>query len=261
MELAILTSKKGTRVLKSTHLHRALGFRDDHYQDNVKRWISDVYQFSDGIRKPAAMTDFARAKRDQDDLVKEYYFSIEFARLITLASRSRNKQPLANKLIREEEAYPQQVFLDTESMLRLLEQTKAMTRFSCQLAAEQRHRAAYERRRGNVDYWNHYRAEANGFTKEDIQVQLSARGVQFPKRSSLRELLFRYDNLELIRIGLIDLYAAQGHPLAYAKEIGRIGRRLAEQMHLEVTDDRSGEGLFSAPVDESVIAGIRGVAA
>ncbi|PHI18246.1 hypothetical protein CEQ90_18850 [Lewinellaceae bacterium SD302] len=261
MELPILTSKKGTKVIKSTQLHRALGLNDAHYAKNIKHWLSDVYQFGGEIRKPAGMTDYARAKQIDSSLLKEYYLSLRLARLITLASRSKVKQAVANKLAREEEAYPQMVQLSADQMIELLEQSKAMTRISCQRAAEKRHAAAYARRRGGMDYWNHYRAEMIGIRKEEIIRQLDQRGIKYRKRSTLSELLLRLDACELIRIGLTDHYAAQGHPLSYAQDIGRIGKQLAAQMNLEVIDDRKGEQLFAAPVDAGVMAGIQGVAA
>lgn len=262
MDLQILTSKKGTRVIKSTHLHRALGLKDEHYAEHIKRWLSDIYHFHDGIRKPEAMTDFARAKARTDNLLKEYYFSLEMARLATLHSRSKVKEAVANKLAREEAAYPQQVRLDTEAMLKLLEQTKAMTRFSCQLAAEQRHQAAYAHRRaGDGAYWQAYRKDIVGCSKEELLNNLAQKGIKAPKQWAVRALLLRKDPLELIRIGLVDLYAAQGHPLNYAIEIGRIGRRLAEQMQLEVVDDSQGELLFAPAVDQATVASIVGAAA
>lgn len=261
MELPILTSKKGTKVIKSTVLHRALGLNDAHYQKNIKRWLSDIYQFGGEIRKPAGMTDYALSKQNIGSLLKEYYFSIEFARLVALASRSKVKQAIANKLAREEEAYPQSVKLDADQMIKLLEQVKAMSRISCQLKAEDRHAQAYGRREGSMGYWNHYRAEMIGFRKEDVGQSLKESGINYPKRASLRDLIMRYDAQQLIRIGLIDYYASLGHPLAYAQEIGRIGYHLAQQMQMEVVDDRMGEQLFATPVDTAVLASLSGVAA
>jgi hypothetical protein len=261
MELPILTSKKGTKVIKSTQLYRALGLNDAHYATNVKQWLADVYQFGDEIRKPAGMTDYARCRREPNALIKEYYLTLELARLITLASRSKVKQAIANKLAREEAAYPQRVQLSAEEMIHLLETVKAMTRLSCQLKAEERHAAAYVRRQGSQDYWNYFRAEMIGYKKEDIIQQLETQQLKYRKRATLRELQLRNDAHELIRIGLIDHYAAQGHPLNYAQEIGSIGKHLAAQMQLEIIDDRKGETLFATPVDEQVMAGLRGVAA
>lgn len=261
MELPILTSKKGTKVIKSTALHRALELNDGHYAQNVKRWLADVYQFGAEIRRPAAMSDYARAKQDPDSMLKEYYFSLELARLISLNSRSRAKQAVANKLAREEAAYAQKVCLDADQMIDLLERVKAMSRLSCQIKAEQRHAEHYVRRRGSLDYWNHYRAEFIGLRKDDLHCSLNARGITVPRRATLRELLLRYDPDQLIRIGLIDHYAAQGHPLTYAAEIGRIGLHLARQMQLEVCDDRRGETLFSTPVETQLLAAMQGAAA
>ncbi|MEL6357883.1 MAG: hypothetical protein AAFQ37_13230, partial [Bacteroidota bacterium] len=188
MDLLILTSKKGTRVIKSTQLHQALGLNDNHYAQNVKRWLADVYQFSDGIRKPAGMTDYARAKTGNDTLLKEYYLSLELARLITLGSRSKRKQVIANKLVKEEAAFPQRVQLGAEDMFRLVEQTKAMSRTSCQLAAEKRHLAAYTRRRGSAEFWNHYRTEMTGYKKEDLIGRLRSRGISLKSSYSVRDL-------------------------------------------------------------------------
>lgn len=262
MELPILTSKKGTKVIKSSQLHRALGLNDSHYQTNVKRWITDVYQFSEEIRKPAGMTDYALAKQSATSLVKEYYLSLEFARLIALASRSKVKQAIANKLAKEEMAYPQKLKLDAAELLQLIEQVKVMSRMSYQIKAEERHAADYQRRRGSMSYWNHYRAEMTGYRKETLIASLLEMGIKFPKRASLRELILRHDPTELIRIGLTDHYAAQGHPLSYANEIGLIGQQLAKQLQLEIVDDRKGELLFAPPVDMAVLANLgNGVAA
>lgn len=261
MDLSILTSKKGTKVVKSSQLHRVLGLNDNHYPTNIKRWLGDVYQFADAIRKPAGMADYARAKMGPQVLLKEYYLSLEFARLITLASRSKVKQAIANKLAREEAAYPQHLSLNGTEMLTLLEQVKAMTRLSCQKAALQRHRAAYNRRRGNADFWNHYRSQFVGYKKDELLQQLRLRGIKARKSGTIADLLLQYDAYELIRIGIVDHYAATGHPLTYAKQIGLIGKQLAEQMRLEVVDDTLGEQLFTTPVDADMVANLRGVAA
>ena len=205
MDFQILTSKKGTRVIKSTQLHRALDLNDGHYAQNVKRWLADVYQFSDGIRKPAGMADYARAKNRTDSLLKEYYFSLELARLVALTSRSKRKQAVANKLLQEEEAFPQQVQLNADDMLRLVEQTKAMSRITCQIAAEKRHLAAYTRRRGTAEFWNHYRSEMVGYKKEELVDRLQSQKVSVKSTYTLRDLLLRKDPFILIRVGLVDL--------------------------------------------------------
>ncbi|MEM6397671.1 MAG: hypothetical protein AAF741_15085 [Bacteroidota bacterium] len=263
MNLAILTSRKGTRVVKATALHRELGLADHHYAQNVRRWLKDVYQFQDGIRQPKGMADYARVGRKQDNISVDYYLSLELARLITLASKSKYKQPLAHKLQREEEIYPQQVQLSPDDTLELMEQTKAMSRFSVQAAAEARHKSRYNRLHPDHNYWNQYRAEFIGYKKADLLLRLRGAGKKASNGRSFRELVNSYDAIELIRIGIIDHYAAQGHAIAYATQMGDLAKRMALKMRLEVIDDvNTNQNLFAAPVDQQVLAKMqRGAAA
>lgn len=262
MDLTIRVSKKGTRVVKASELHRALGLADHHYQANVRGWIKDVYQFADGIRKPVGMQDYARSTNTKTDVVHEYYFNLEFARLVALSAKSKVKQAIATKLSKEEAVFPERVQLTAEQTLELLEQTKAMTRFSCQIAAEERHLNAYIRRTGSGDYWNRYRAtNVVKVTMEELRTQLTDRSISYNRNHRVRELLLRHDPLECIRVGIVDLYAAQGYSIPYALQLGKLARELADTMSLEVTDDRQGEGLFTAPADVDLIRQLQRVAA
>jgi len=69
MDLTIRISKKGTRVIKASELHRALGLNDNHYQNNVRHWLKDVYQFNDGIRRPQGMKDYARDPKSKGKVI------------------------------------------------------------------------------------------------------------------------------------------------------------------------------------------------
>ncbi|MEO0732925.1 MAG: hypothetical protein AAFZ52_08825, partial [Bacteroidota bacterium] len=263
MQLTILTSKKGTRVVKATELHRALGLADHHYQNNVRHWLKDVYQFADGIRRPEGLKDFARHPGSRGQLMQEYYLAIELAKLIALATRSKVKQAVATRLSKEEVVYPEHVQLSTADTLELLEQTKAMARVSCQQAAESRHFAHYaSRRKDGGGYWNRFRREQVVLTTmADLKEQLERRGQQVPASSELRRLLLRTDALELIRIGIVDHYAALGNSMPYARQLGDLAKELAAQLRLEIVDDRQGDQLFAPVVDAEVVRKLQRVAA
>ena len=47
-DLQILVSKKGTKVVTATSLYMALQLPDQHYAANIKKWLTDVYEFKDG---------------------------------------------------------------------------------------------------------------------------------------------------------------------------------------------------------------------
>lgn len=262
MELTILTSKKGTRVIKATELHRALGISDHHYQNNVRHWLKDVYQFTDGIRRPEGMKDYARDPKSRGALMQEYYLSLELGKLIALASKSKVKQAVATRLSKEEDIYPEQVQLSTKETLELLEQVKAMARITCQKAAESRHLAHYSRKRGSGEYWNHYRSEQIvGCTMADLREQLDLLGEKVAAKADLRELINRIDPYDLIRIGIIDHYAAMGNTLPYAQQLGNLAKELAKQLGLEIVDDRQGELLFAPVADAEVLRKMQRVAA
>ncbi len=262
MDLTIRISRKGTRVVKASELHRALGLADHHYQANVRVWIKDVYQFADGIRTPEGLRDYARSSNTKTDVVHEYYFNLELARLVALTTKSKVKQAIATKLSKEEAIFPDRVQLTAEQTLELLEQTKAMTRFSCQIAAEERHLRTYVRRTGSADYWNRHRVEfVVNTTMEQLREELDGRKIPYNKSHRVRELLYRQDALECIRIGIVDHYAAQGFSIPYSLQLGKLARELAQTMNLEVTDDRMGEGLFTAPADTELIRQLQRVAA
>ncbi len=262
MDLTIRISRKGTRVVKASELHRALGLADHHYQANVRVWIKDVYQFADGIRTPEGLRDYARSSNTKTDVVHEYYFNLELARLVALSTKSKVKQAIATKLSKEEAIFPDRVQLTAEQTIELLEQTRAMTRFSCQIAAEERHLRAYVRRTGSADYWNRYRVDnVVKTTMERLREELDVRKVPYTKSHRVRELLYRQDALECIRIGIVDHYAGQGYSIPYSLQLGKLARELADTMRLEVTDDRMGEGLFTPPADTEVIRQLQRVAA
>jgi hypothetical protein len=262
MELTIHISKKGTRVVKATALHRALGLADHHYQNNVRQWIKDIYQFADGIRRPEGLRDFARSPQSRGELMQEYYFAVEFAKLVALASRSRIKQAVATKLAKEEDVYPEHVKLSATETLELLEQTKALARISCQRAAESRHLAYYTAKRGNADYWNNFRREQVVLTTmADLREELNRRNAKIPGRADLRDLLQRVNPYELIRIGIVDHYAALGNSLTYAQQLGSLAQELARQLKLEIVDDRKGDILFAPVADAEVLRKMQRVAA
>ena len=258
MELDILTSKRGTRVVKATQLHRALGLNDNHYQANVQQWLKDVYQFADGIRRPEGLKDYARSQRTRGELMQEYYLQVEFAKLVALAARSKVKQAIANKLSKEECVYPDHIKLGSEEIFALLEQTKAMTRLSCQKAAESRHLAHFTSRRGSGDYWQHFRREQIVFTTMDaLRTRIKNQRDKAKAGCELRELLLHVDELETIRIGIVDHYAAQGKPMPYAQEMGKLAKSFAKELDLQVVDDRKGELLFAPTADGEIIRSLQ----
>lgn len=256
MELEILTSKKGTKVVRATDLHQALQLTDHHYAVNIRRWLQDVYQFSDGIRRPESHRDYARRKEREANLLEDYFLSVELAKLIALNSRSRVKQKWANVLWKAEQQQQTLALLSSDEVRSTLELVKAMSYMSCQAAAEAYHLSLYqERNDGSADFWWHYRTQLLGYKKEDIRRKLRQR---VSDKVCMRDLLLKADPHELIRTAVIDHFISQGKSPDYARQMGDLAKYLAHEMKVEIVDDRTDGNLFAPPVDPDTIRRIKG---
>lgn len=246
MELQVLVSKKGTKVVTATDLHQALEMPNHHYSVNVKKWLNDFYDFEDGIRKPVRMQDFAPRKVGDNPILDDYYLSIEFAKKITLYSRSKFKLRFAKWFDRLEMEEGSLRNLSQEQALHLAELTKAMSRVSCQEAAEREHLRTYKsRNEGQANNWWGYRAEVLGYTAEELRDKLRRHGKSAQGKNQ-RQLLASVDKYELVRAGVIDLFVSIGKTAEYARQMGDLAKSFAKGFALEITDDRDGMDLFSS---------------
>lgn len=249
MELQILVSKKGTKVVTATHLHQMLEIANQHYATNVKRWLNDWYEFADGIRKPLRLRDFGPRKVADNPILDDYYLSVDLAKMIALRSKSKVKLKVAKQLHALSDRTPDHDQLTTQQLLHLVELTKAMSMVSCQEASEREHLRTYkERNEGKAVNWWEHRAQILGYSAQELRDKLRRRG-QSPKGKNQRELIASVDQMELIRAGIIDLFMALGKPQAYACRMGDLAKTLALELDLSIFDDRQGQSLFAPPIN------------
>lgn len=97
MKLEVLESKKGTKVVTASNLHSALNLPVRQYGAQVRRWLRDVYEFEDGIRRPQMYRDFARRPRPGEP-IEDYYVTLELAKLVSLRTNSKDKLKYARLL-------------------------------------------------------------------------------------------------------------------------------------------------------------------
>ena len=187
MDLQILISKKGTKVVTASNLYLVLELPQSQYGKEVKRWITDTYEFHDGIRRPERMKDFAK-RQVAGSPVPDYYLSIELAKLVSLRSRSKKKLKYAKQLFAMEDRTGQDGRLSTDQVLAMLELTKVMGLVSCQKASEQRHLKTYEQRNeGKANQWWKFRSGLLGYSAEDLHKKIRQHG-KSPHGKNQREL-------------------------------------------------------------------------
>ncbi|MDX1940818.1 MAG: hypothetical protein SFU99_09725 [Saprospiraceae bacterium] len=245
MDLQILISKKGTKVVTATNLHQALQLLDHHYAANVKKWLNDLYEFRDGIRKPILKQDFAPRKLQDAMLIEDYFLSIELAKQIVLRSNSKVKLKYAKYLLslEEEEGIHEQ--FDKEQVLMVLDLVKSMRSVSYQENCERRHLKVYEDRNGgSASNWWQHRAEVLGYSPRDLREMAQRQGKPANGKSQ-RQLLMQVDKYEMIRTGVIDLFMAMGKNEQYARAMGDMAKAFAEELRIEIYDDREAADLFA----------------
>lgn len=259
MELQILVSKKGTKVVTATELYRALQLPNQHYAVSIKKWINEFYAFRDDIRKPVRMRDYAPRKVKDNPILDDYYLSIELAKLITLHSKSKLKQRYARFLHELDGKTDRMPSLTSEQMLHLLELTRAMSLVSCQEASEREHLRKYKERNEGlaIDWWR-YRAEVLGYSAEELRDKLRRKGKRVSGKTQ-RQMLATIDKYELIRAGIIDLFMSMGKTATYARNMGDVAKTLAKEMSIDVCDDRKGQSLFAPVAKPEVIQQLKGV--
>jgi len=247
MDLQVYVSKKGTKVVAATALHQALQLTDHHYAANIKKWLSDVYAFKDDIRRPEKLRDFASRKVSGNPILKDYYLSVELAKLITLNSKSKVKLKYAKWLSQLEEEEEKADLISKEQVMKVLELTKAMSMVSCQEAAEKNHLKVYEARNGGqtANWWK-YRAQLLGYSAPNLRRKLTANG-KTAQGKTQRQMLMQLDRHELVRTAVIDLFMAMGKTASYARSMGDLAKSFAQELQIEVFDDRSGGASLFAP--------------
>lgn len=257
MDLQVFVSKKGTKVVKATDLHQVLQLTDHHYPANVRKWLNDVYEFKDGIRKPVRLQDFSEKKRSEPSVVKDYYLSVELAKMIALNSRSKVKQKYAKWLFSLEDQVENAELLTKEQVLSLIDLAKAMSRISCQESCEKQHLETYESRNGgNASNWWQHRAAIVGYNADLLRQKMQHQG-QAPKGKTQRQMLMQLDQYETIRTGIIDLFMALGKSDRYARNLGDLAKALAEALEIDVMDDRKGGNLFASEVNPDLVRNLK----
>lgn len=239
MELKVLISKKGTQVVTATNLHATLQLPIHKYNKHVEHWLKDVYAFTDDIRQPIEMQDYA-IKQMKHSKQKDFYLSLELARLITLSSASPVKQLCAKLILNHEQkgqkANAESGRLTKDQVLAVIELTKVMGLISCQKSVEKQHQRYFGENQDNYKWWQ-YRAGLLGYSVAELKEKMQEVGKNY-KNQTVLKMLFHLDKYEIIRMAVIDLFVALGKPETYAKDMGDLAKAFAREMKVEIWDDR-----------------------
>jgi hypothetical protein len=97
MQLEVFESKQGTKVVSCSNLYQVLNLPIRQYGPLTRKWVRDLYEFKDGIRKPVAYRDYAKRPRPNEPL-EDFFVTLELAKMIVLRSNSKHKAKFARLL-------------------------------------------------------------------------------------------------------------------------------------------------------------------
>ena len=233
MELNILTSQKGTKVVTATNLHLALGLNNKHYSINVKKWLNDVYEFHDGIRKAIPLRDFAKRKTKDNTIISDYYFSLEFAKHITLKTNSKSKLKFALQLQALEDKSRNDHLITKEELSEAIDLASLLCSPVYQEICEKQHFKKYESRNSgsSANWWRH-RTQVLGYSSESLKKKARFLGKKVEGQSQ-KQILSQIDKFEMIRTATIDLFMALDKTDQYARKMGDLTKAIAQKLNLK----------------------------
>jgi len=258
MELQILVSKKGTKVVSASNLYQVLELPKAQYVKNVKTWLTDVYEFRNGIRKPVILQDYSKRKAPANVLFDDYYISVELAKKITLNSSSKKKHKYAKHLLSLEDKVENAELLSKDQVMAVLELSKVMGVMSCQTASEEAHLRTYELRNGgSAANWGNFRSHIFGYSGDSLRRKVDSMG-KISKGKTIRQLLAQADDkYEMVRTGVVDLFMSLGKTERYAKNMGDLAKSFAKELKVEIYDDRKSGSMFTPQVNSDMMNAVK----
>jgi len=125
MELEVLLSKQGTKVVVASNLYQVLQLPSKHYGTQLRKWMKDLYEFRDGIRRPQPLRDYAKRPRPGEPM-EDFYLTLELAKLIALRTNSKFKLKYARLLDLVEQNGQMNLFQQPDQMVLAQAQSRQM---------------------------------------------------------------------------------------------------------------------------------------
>ncbi|NNE29567.1 MAG: hypothetical protein HKN16_08015, partial [Saprospiraceae bacterium] len=191
----------------------------------------------DDIRKPRELKDFSE-KKNKHSPRKDYYLSVQFARLIVLGSKSPVKLVFTRKLsewVKDEQS--QKPEFTKDQILTVIELTKAMGLVSCQTSVERKLKKSLFSNPDQYREWWRFRSGLLGYSVETLQKEMGEVGKKY-KGKSLRQMLMKSDKYEIIRMAVVELFLALGNSENYARQMGDLAKIFGKELQVEIRDDR-----------------------
>jgi phage anti-repressor protein len=246
--LNVFYSQKGTPYVLASDLHDELqvktplamwfprmieyGFTED----------SDYYQFNKSVKLEQGGNTYKH----------DWAVQIEMAKHVAMIQRSEKGKEIRNYLLQLDQKVSEGEYLNHGQIMALFDICKVMGYFSIQTYFENEHYDKIFKEPG-FNWWEE-RAKLFGYTAKELQDALRELGVRYKNQ---RQAIFLLDRLDLIRIGVMDMFLSMGTSKAYAKNVGNIARTIAQEINPEIYNDINASIDFKSEEQNLIITDIK----
>lgn len=255
MQIDIINFNEGKYVW-AKDLHRVLDLNEANYSPNVLSWFSKEYLFLGkyDFQKPVENYDYIHESkfipnvnsghisniflnnfqsylatsetetvenRKRGKFAENYLIRLEFAKLITLESRSKLKRQFVQWLLSLEEQVEKNQLVSRNTLLGLMEMVKMCSYIDNQLEYYKQHKQKYFENKSEDDSWNEFDKFRNSILQIMTEAEiddtfLSKRGYWPPTKLTKIEKIAVVDTLQSVRNSLFDFLTQRFSSYTYS---------------------------------------------
>ena len=236
------------RFVWASDLHRGL-----QIGTKLNTWMPRMidYGFEDGkdfIRRHKTVTTVNNMNKDSYD----WALTLDMAKHIAMVQRTPLGKQMRQYLLGLDKKVNDGSLLNQKQIMALCDICSVMGYFSVQEFFEKEHYELLFKQSGNR--WWEERARLFGYTAKEMQEALTAMGIKYKNR---RQAIQKLDKMDLIRIGVFDLFRSMGKDRAYAMNVSNTARGLADIVNPYIYNDSNTSIDFKPQAHNNLIADLK----
>jgi len=254
MDLEIYYSEKlSTDVTTTENLHSALKLSKNQYSRSLKSWMTEIYGFQNKIRTPIQGVDFStymsKTSKEGGRPTENYEITIEFAKLITLNSRSQVKQLYAQWLLELERKLNNLEMITVDQAIFIQKLIQLFQFISNQKQVLKEHSEKFvedrlDRGRSKSElygFFHNWRNSKLDISPEEVNERIkefclnNQRSISITKKSKF-DKVFTMDNYETLKHAIWDYLQSKDRP-EVALKVAEITYKIAKNAGVEIVPE------------------------
>ena len=244
MDINIHTSNSGQQFILASELHQRLNITTP-----LRIWFPRMidYGFQEGVDYTLIIKEkvisYKNVRNSRGRKGIDWEISIDMAKNIAVVQKSPEGMEIRNYLLNLDKQVNNGELINKEQAAFLLDLASVLGYVSLQTKFEKSHYKVY----GKPNSWWRYRADLLGYSTQSLQQEIAAIGKKYRNQ---RQALTHLDPLEIIRMGVIDFFAAMGKSPSYSQNMGNMAKQMAPKLDILMYDDTKKDAIDFRPIHE-----------